>query len=70
MNLPEVFHLYFIGFLGIVFLLWNWELLRSGLRKRKKEHNGKCPVCQREWRSEVNVFQKRCEKCGFRLKLR
>ena len=70
MSLPEVFHLYFSGFLGMVVLLWIWELRESSLRKRKKESRGKCPICKTEWQSEANLYQKRCEKCGVRLKLR
>jgi len=70
MNLPEVFHFYFTGFVGMVVLLWSWQLLRNCLRKRRKKGDGKCPICQTEWKNEANVFQKRCGKCGFRLKLR
>lgn len=70
MNLPDIFHFYFIGFIGVVILFWSWEGLRIFFEKSKKESRGQCPVCKMPWRGEVNVFQKRCEKCGFRLKFR
>lgn len=70
MNLSDIFHFYFIGFIGVVILLWTWEGLRVLGRKLKKERGGQCPICQQPWQSEANVFQKRCEKCGFRLKFR
>ena len=69
MNLPDVFHFYCVGFLGIVIVLWSWEKFYRAEQRKKKEVHGKCPICDKEWRSEVNLFQKRCEKCGFRLKL-